>query len=162
MPSTTDFASMFEGGDEGPDTEEFEAPDMTVEADDDDDDDDLERAMRSLFPVLEQTAGGDKQKSPSEQQKTSSQQSAQPDPEPADPVDAEADDGPVTALDTEVASAPRPSESQFEAIKRDVQKREAKQQSSKKKKKKSRRTEDEDEASTEEIEKIWSILEDMD
>ena len=56
---------------------------------------------------------------------------------------------------------PHSTGSQFEAIKEDVQKRQAEQDEDEKKQKRSRSKEDEEEASTEEIEKIWSILEDM-
>jgi DivIVA domain-containing protein len=144
-PATTDFASMFEGSEDEPDDAvgAFDIPEPEAEeANDDDGNDDLERAMRSLFPVLEEKAGGTRASSSSPSSTSSSSEEAD-----------------TSALDTRTS---RPSESQFEAIKRDVQQRESKQKEASSSKNKSKRTEDEDEASTEEIEKIWSILEDMD
>jgi hypothetical protein len=114
----------------------------------DDEEDDLERAMRSLFPVL-------------------------PDEEELDePVDEAPDAGAAAGTPDEPPTGtertgeeetdepdPHSTGSQFEAIKEDVQKRQA--EKDEEEKKRSRSTEDEEEASTEEIEKIWSILEDM-
>jgi hypothetical protein len=101
--------------------------------------DDLERAMQSLFPVLPDERAGE----------------ATGD----DDADA-ADTGGEPAGDEGDRS---PSEAQFDAIKEDVQPsgddRSDDQQSNDKKRKQSRSSDEE--ASTEEIEKIWSILEDM-
>lgn len=111
--------------------------------------DDLERAMRSLFPVL-------------------------PDEEEVDEGAAGIADEDVPSGDTAPATdTPSgqgeedtedegPSESQFEAIKEDVQKRKSEQEEETDEAgERSTSATDEEEASTEEIEKIWSILEDM-
>jgi hypothetical protein len=130
----------------------IEEPTIEDVASTDEDDDDLERAMRSLFPVLEQ-GKGDAAAADAGERGTSEGAEADS-PEPSE------------------ATSPPASESgtQFDAIKQDVQSQaqaqtsesapasEQEEPGASEKKKKKR----DDEASTEEIEKIWSILEDMD
>jgi len=129
-------------------------------------DDDLERAMRSLFPVLSE---GEKEASGQDQDPGEAMGAAQTamDAARASSEPQDASSAPESESPTSESQGATDSGTQFDAIKQDVQNREREKTgetspdssstSASQKKKKS-----DDEASTEEIEKIWSILEDMD
>ena len=117
-------------------------------------DDDLERAMRSLFPVL---SGGEEASSQASEPSTGAAQAA---------TDAAAEPSSGSAPQTTPSATE--SGTQFDAIKQDVEDQARQKTSdtspesaSESKDAKAKKKRD-DEASTEEIEKIWSILEDMD